>query len=76
MKEIWINCGEDLGKVIAENHQKSSEVDPIVFSRQGIDPLKGFLSESFRLAEEHLLLADDAIMETKTAQVTLNASPR
>ncbi|GAB4474865.1 MAG: hypothetical protein Kow0088_11180 [Anaerolineales bacterium] len=64
--------GEYLGKVVAKNHQKLLPVDHIVFSRQGIDPLKGYLSESFHLVGSHLLLVDDAIMETKTAQVMLD----
>ncbi|PWH18876.1 MAG: hypothetical protein DDG59_04810 [Anaerolineae bacterium] len=46
--------GEYLGKVIAKKHQKSIEVDHMVFSRQGIDPLKEYLSESLRLRGNHL----------------------
>ncbi|RCK71757.1 MAG: hypothetical protein ANABAC_2729 [Anaerolineae bacterium] len=64
--------GEYLAKVIAKNHQKSIEVDHMVFSRQGIDPLKGYLPESFRLMGDRVLLVDDAVMETKTAQVMLD----
>lgn len=64
--------GEYLGKVIEKNHHKLLEVDHMVFSRQGIDPLKGYLSESFQLAGSHILLVDDAVMETKTAQVMLD----
>jgi adenine/guanine phosphoribosyltransferase-like PRPP-binding protein len=64
--------GEYLSKVIAKKHENQIEVDHMVFSRRGIDPLKGYLSESFKLLGDHLLLVDDAVMETKTAQVMLN----
>jgi len=64
--------GEYLGKILERKFRKLLDVDHMVFARDGINPVKGILPESFRLQGDHVLFVDDAVMETRTALVMLD----
>ncbi|MGB9586258.1 MAG: hypothetical protein ACPL3P_08045 [Anaerolineales bacterium] len=63
--------GEYVGKIIEKRFNKIIDVDHMVFARQGINPIKGILPENCQLKGEHILIVDDAVMETHTATVML-----
>jgi hypoxanthine phosphoribosyltransferase len=64
--------GEYLGKILERKFSKLLDVDHMVFAREGINPVKGILPESFRLQGDHVLFVDDAVMENRTALVMLD----
>ena len=43
----------------------------MVFLRSGALPIAGHLREQFQICGSHVLIADDAVMETRTAAVML-----
>lgn len=61
--------GEYLGLLIADRYHHQVPVDHMVFTRSGKEPKNGILRPDFRLSGSHVLLVDDAIMETVTAGV-------
>jgi hypothetical protein len=61
--------GEYLGLMAREQEHHPLPVDHMVFARSGAVPVAGMLPERFRLAGNHVLIADDAVMETRTAAV-------
>ncbi len=63
--------GEYLGKILAIKFNKPYPIDHMVFTRQGINPVKGLLPEKLQLQGDHILIVDDAVMETRTAVVML-----
>lgn len=65
--------GEYLGKILERKFNKTYHVDHMVFARQGINPVKGILPENLILHGDHILIVDDAVMETRTALVMLEA---
>jgi hypothetical protein len=62
--------GEYLGLLMSEN-QHPVPVNHMVFVRSGALPVDGLLPERFRLSGGHVLIADDAVMETRTAAVMI-----
>lgn len=61
--------GEFVGLLMADRYQHQIPVDHMVFTRAGKEPESGLLRPGFKLSGKHVLLADDAIMETVTAGV-------
>ena len=63
--------GEYLGLLMAELTHQPVPVNHMVFSRSGALPIAGLLPERFQLSGNHVLIADDALMETRTAAVMI-----
>lgn len=63
--------GEYLGLKISEIYNRSVPIDHMVFARRGIEPTSGHLSDDTFLIGNHILLVDDAVMETVTGNVML-----
>ncbi|HCX25915.1 MAG: hypothetical protein UX08_C0012G0031 [Candidatus Collierbacteria bacterium GW2011_GWB1_45_35] len=63
--------GEYLGLIMSKKFQHPLPVDHMVFSRSGIQPVNGYLPENLSLSGEHILIADDAVMETYTSRVMI-----
>lgn len=61
--------GEYLGLLICQKSGYQISVDHIIFTRFGREPIEGILKPGFALAGKHVLLVDDAVMETITCQV-------
>lgn len=61
--------GEYLGLLMSEQSPLPIPVDHMVFQRSGLTPIAGILPEQFVLSGNHVLIADDAVMETRTAAV-------
>lgn len=61
--------GEYLALQFDKIHNYQIPVDHMVFSRDGSEPIGGMLPESFELSGNHILLVDDAVMETFTSRV-------
>ncbi len=64
--------GEYLGLLMSEQLEHPVPVHHMVFLRSGAVPIEGLLPGRFRLSGEHVLIADDAVMETRTAAVMVN----
>jgi hypothetical protein len=64
--------GEYLGLLMSELTHQPLPVYHMVFARTGPNPVEGFLPERFRLSGGHVLIVDDAVMETRTAAVMVN----
>jgi hypothetical protein len=62
--------GAYLGLQVADHDP--TPVDHMVFARNGPDPIAGILSDQFQLRGDHILLVDDAVMATNTAQIMNN----
>ncbi|MDD5368754.1 MAG: phosphoribosyltransferase [Anaerolineaceae bacterium] len=60
---------EYLGLLMAELTRHPVPVNHMVFSRSGPLPIEGHLPERFCLSGNHILIVDDALMETRTATV-------
>jgi len=56
---------------MAELTHQPIPVNHMVFLRSGALPIEGLLPERFRLSGNHVLIADDALMETRTAAVMI-----
>ena len=56
-----------------KKYQHSVPIDHMVFTRSGPDPIDGLLQENFSLSGNHVLLVDDAVMETVTSRVMTQA---
>ncbi len=63
--------GEYLGLLMDEQYHQPVPVDHMVFLRAGALPIAGLVREQFQIAGSHVLIADDAVMETRTAAVML-----
>lgn len=63
--------GEYLALLMSDLTQQPVPVSHMVFLRSGALPIGGILPERFRLTGNHVLIADDALMETRTAAVML-----
>jgi len=63
--------GEYLGQIMSEKYQYSVPVDHMVFARSGIQPVRGYLSDNLALSGGHILITDDAVMETYTSRVMI-----
>jgi len=63
---------EYLGLLLAEKFQHPIPVSHMVFARSGPLPVEGCLPETFELCGRHVLIADDAVIETRTAVVMVN----
>ena len=63
--------GEYLGILMDKTYHQPTPVDHMVFVRNGALPIAGLLREQFRINGRHVLIADDAVMETRTAAVML-----
>jgi hypothetical protein len=63
--------GEYLGLLMDEQYHHPVPVDHMVFLRSGALPIAGHLREQFQICGSHVLIADDAVMETRTAAVML-----
>ncbi len=63
--------GEYLGLLVSELTHQTVPVNHMVFARSGALPVEGLLPERFRLSGEHVLMVDDALMETRTAAVMI-----
>ena len=63
--------GEYLGLLMDEQYHQPVPVDHMVFVRTGALPIAGLLREQFQIQGNHVLIADDAVMETRTAAVML-----
>lgn len=63
--------GEYLGEIMSEKYQYRIPVDHMVFARSGIQPVKGYLHEDLSLSGGHILITDDAVMETYTSRVMI-----
>ncbi|HMD89209.1 MAG TPA: hypothetical protein VKF38_08600 [Anaerolineaceae bacterium] len=62
---------EYLGILMDKTYHQPTPVDHMVFVRTGALPIAGLLREQFQLCGHHVLIADDAVMETRTAAVIL-----
>ena len=60
--------GEYLGLFVRELG-RTIPVEHMIFSRNGIDPDKGYLRENFSMAGGRVLIVDDAVMEAVTLAV-------
>lgn len=63
--------GEYLGQIMFEECQYPVPVDHMVFAREGIQPIRGYLSDNLALSGGHILITDDAVMETYTSRVMI-----
>ena len=63
--------GEYLALKLDKIYNRQIPVDHMIFSRRGTEPVGGMLPESFELSGNHVLLVDDAVMETYTSRVML-----
>jgi hypothetical protein len=63
--------GEYLGLLMDEQYHRPVPVDHMVFLRSGAMPIAGQLRQQFQISGDHVLIADDAVMETRTAAVML-----
>lgn len=61
--------GEYLALKLDKIYNCQIPVDHMVFSREGTEPVGGMLPESFEISGNHVLLADDAVMETFTSRI-------
>ena len=65
--------GEYVALLMDEQYHHPAPVSHMVFLRSGSLPIQGILPETFSLAGNHVMIADDAVMETRTAAVMLAA---
>jgi len=63
--------GEYLAQMMSREFQYPVPVDHMVFARSGIQPVRGYLPDHLSLSGGHILIADDAIMETYTSRVMI-----
>ena len=68
--------GEYLALELDKNYNYQIPVDHMVFSREGTEPIGGMMSESLELSGNHVLLVDDAVMETFTSRVMVKEIKR